>query len=136
MKKILEGYQDPSFLEKDLLKVIQAKNEHMINPVNDSLIGLRNAVNKKEIPENEDLDKVINILEKILYFYKQQKCKRLKILNRKQLLQRLPIILVQVKAGNTSKNLLNEICQIIYSLYLAKQITKNVYNNVMNLIKV
>ena len=136
MKKILEGYQDPSFLEKDLLKVIQAKNEHMINPVNDSLIGLRNAVNKKEIPENEDLDKVINILEKILYFYKQQKCKRLKILNRKQLLQRLPIALVQVKAGNTSKNLLNEICQIIYSLYLAKQITKNVYNNVMNLIKV
>ena len=136
MKKILEGYQDPSFLEKDLLKVIQAKNEHMINPVNDSLIGLRNAVNKKEIPENEDLDKVINILEKILYFYKQQKCKRLKILNRKQLLQRLPIVLVQVKAGNTSKNLLNEICQIIYSLYLAKQITKNVYNNVMNLIKV
>ena len=136
MKKILEGYQDPSFLEKDLLKVIQAKNEHMINPVNDLLIGLRNAVNKKEIPENEDLDKVINILEKILYFYKQQKCKRLKILNRKQLLQRLPIVLVQVKAGNTSKNLLNEICQIIYSLYLAKQITKNVYNNVMNLIKV
>ena len=136
MKKILEVYQDLSFLEKDLLKVIQAKNEHMINPVNDSLIGLRNAVNKKEIPENEDLDKVINILEKILYFYKQQKCKRLKILNRKQLLQRLPIVLVQVKAGNTSKNLLNEICQIIYSLYLAKQITKNVYNNVMNLIKV
>ena len=136
MKKILEGYQDPSFLEKDLLKVIQAKNEHMINPVNDLLIGLRNAVNKKEIPENEDLDKVINILERILYFCKQQKCKRLKILNRKQLLQRLPIVLVQVKAGNTSKNLLNEICQIIYSLYLAKQITKNVYNNVMNLIKV
>ena len=136
MKKILEGYQDPPFLEKDLLKVTQAKNEHMINPVNDSLIGLRNAVNKKEIPENEDLDKVINILEKILYFYKQQKCKRLKILSRKQLLQRLPIVLVQVKAGNTSKNLLNEIFQIIYSLYLAKQITKNVYNNVMNLIKV
>lgn len=75
MKKILEGYQDPSFLEKDLLKVIQAKNEHMINPVNDSLIGLRNAVNKKEIPENEDLDKVINILEKILYFINNKNVK-------------------------------------------------------------
>ena len=75
MKKILEGYQDPSFLEKDLLKVIQAKNEHMVNPVNDSLIGLRNAVNKKEIPENEDLDKVINILEKILYFINNKNVK-------------------------------------------------------------
>ena len=75
MKKILEGYQDPSFLEKDLLKVIQAKNEHMINPVNDSLIGLRNAVNKREIPENEDLDKVINILEKILYFINNKNVK-------------------------------------------------------------
>ena len=38
----------------------------------------------------------------------------LKILTPKQMLQRLPIALVQVKAGNTSENLLNEIRQIIY----------------------
>ena len=48
--------------------------------------------------------------------------------------QRLPI--AQVKAGNTSENLLNEIRQAIYSLYQAKGITKNVYNNIMNSIKV
>ena len=38
----------------------------------------------------------------------------------------------QVKAGNTSKNLLNEIRQIIYSLYRSKEITKKVYSNIMN----
>ena len=62
--------------------------------------------------------------------------KRLKILTPKQKLQRLPIALGLVKASNTSENLLNEIRQIIYSLYRAKEITKNVYNNIMNSIKV
>ena len=48
---------------------------------------------------------------------------KLKILRPKQMLQRLPIALAQVKAGNNSENLLNEIRQIIYSLYQAKEIT-------------
>ena len=57
------------------------------------------------------------------------------MLTPKQMLQRLPIPLAQVKAGNTSENLLNEIRQIKYFLYQAKQITKRVYNNIMNSIK-
>ena len=52
------------------------------------------------------------------------------------MLQRLPIALAQVKAGNISGDLLNEIRQIIYSLHRAKEITKNVYNNIMNSVKV
>ena len=60
----------------------------------------------------------------------------IKILTPKQMLQRLPTALAQVNAGNTSENLLNEIHQIIYSLYQAKEITRKVYNNVMNSIKV
>ena len=47
----------------------------------------------------------------------------LKILSPKQMLQRLPVVLAQVKAGNTSENLLNEVRKIIYSLYRAKEIT-------------
>ena len=47
------------------------------------------------------------------------------------MLQRLPIALAQVKAGNNSQNLLHEIKQIIYSLYQSKEITKKVYNNLM-----
>ena len=60
----------------------------------------------------------------------------LKILTSEQMLQRLPIALAQVKAGNMPENLLNEIRQIIYYLYRAKEITKEVYNNIMNSIKV
>ena len=48
------------------------------------------------------------------------------------MLQRLPIALAQVKAVNDSQNLLNEIRQIAYSLYQSKQITKKVYNNIIN----
>ena len=47
----------------------------------------------------------------------------------------LPIALAQVKARNTSETLLNEIRQIIYSMYQAYKITKIVYNNIMNSIK-
>ena len=47
------------------------------------------------------------------------------------MLQILAIALTQVKAGKTSENLLNEIRQIIYFLYRAKEITKNVYDNVI-----
>ena len=48
------------------------------------------------------------------------------------MLLRLLIALAQVKAGNTSENLLNEIRQIIYTLYQEKEVTKKVYNNIMN----
>ena len=61
--------------------------------------------------------------------------KRLKILTPKQMLQRLPISLAQVKAGNNSESLLNEIRQIVYSLYQSKQITKKVYNNIIKSIQ-
>ena len=64
--------------------------------------------------------------------YKTKYGQSLKILTPKQMLQRLPIALAQVKADNTSQNLLNEIRQIIYS----KEITKKVYSNIMNSIKV
>ena len=60
----------------------------------------------------------------------------LKILTPNQMLKRLPIALAQVKAGNNSESLLNEIKQIVYSLCRSKEITKKVYNNIINSIKV
>ena len=60
--------------------------------------------------------------------------KGLKILTPKQMLQRLSITLAQAEAGNTSGNLLNEIRQIIYSLYQAEENTKKVYNNIISLL--
>ena len=61
--------------------------------------------------------------------------KRLKVLTPKQMFQRLPIALAQVKAGSNSKSLLNEIRQIVYSLYQSKEITKKVHNNIIKSIK-
>ena len=89
--------------------------------------------------------KIINLLNdnsktrsEAIYKSKQNETKRkgLKILTPKQMLQRLPIPLAQVKAGNNSENLLNEIRQIVYSLYQSKQITKKVYNNIIKSINV
>ena len=47
----------------------------------------------------------------------------------------LQIALAQVKPYNTSESLLNEFCQIIYSLYRAKEITKKLYKNIIDSIK-
>ena len=59
------------------------------------------------------------------------KIKGIKILTPTQMLQRLPIALAQVKAGNSSESLLNKIRQIVYSLYQSKQINKKLYNNII-----
>ena len=67
---------------------------------------------------------------------REQEGTGLKILTPNQMLKRLPIALAQVKAGNNSESLLNEIRQIVYSLYRSKEITKNVYSNIINSIKV
>ena len=61
--------------------------------------------------------------------------KGLKIITSKQLLQRLPIGLAQVKVGNNSEILSSEIRQIVYSLYQSKKITKKVYNNIIKSIE-
>ena len=76
------------------------------------------------------------ILEAKKLAKKDQEGKGLKILTPNQMLKRLPIALAQVKAGNNSESLLNETRQIVYSLYRSKEITKKVYNNIINSIKV
>ena len=59
----------------------------------------------------------------------------LKILYNKQMLNRLPILLAQIEAGNNSIKLKNEARQILYSLYRSKLLTKTVYNNLIKSIR-
>ena len=116
-------------------------------------------MNQSNIVENininrskEDKDKKRNIFDSINALYegrelplnafrsgiiprKEKTPKRLEILTPEEMLQRLPIALVQVKAGNTSENFTKRNQKIIYSLYRAKEITKNVYNNIIHSIK-
>ena len=90
----------------------------------------------------EEMRQLISLMAMVQWFLKlkeraaeKQEETGLKILTPKQMLQRLPTALAQVKAGNNSESLLNEIRQIVYSLYQSKQITKKVYNNIIKSIQ-
>ena len=86
----------------------------------------------KEERKTEKIDKIVEIVEDILKFNEEkQERKGIKILTPSQMLSRLPISLAQLEAGNNSEELKNEIRQLLYSLYRSKNITKQVYNNLM-----
>ena len=72
--------------------------------------------------------------QNILEFNIQQQGQELKILTPSQILSRLPIYLAQLKAGNNSEKLKNEIRQLLYSLYGLKKITKNIYKSLVDII--
>ena len=60
--------------------------------------------------------------------------KGLKVLTPNQMLSRLPISLAQLKAGNNSEKLRNEITQLLYSLYISKKLTKQLYKGLIEII--
>ena len=89
---------------------------------------------KKKI---EKPDKVLEIVKEILDFNKEiqkQRGQGLRILTPNQMLSRLLILLAQLKAGNNSEKLKNEIRQILHSLYRSEKITKNVYKSLVDII--
>ena len=65
---------------------------------------------------------------------RNQQGKGLKILKPSPMLSRLPISLAQLKAGNNSEKLKNEIRQLLYSLYRSKKLTKEIYKSLINII--
>ena len=80
-------------------------------------------------------EEIINIVEHILYFNQlEQQSSGLKILTPNQMLSRLPITLAQLKAGNNSEKLKNEIRQLLYSLYRSKKLTKQLYKSLIDVI--
>ena len=93
-------------------------------------------MSKEEI-KNEKPDDILGIINKILDFNKEiqkQQGSGLKILTPNQMLSRLPISLAQLKAGNNSEKLKNEIRQILYSLYRSKKLTKQLYKSLVDII--
>ena len=131
------------------IKFREVKNlqNEFLNKLSDIKIGKKTTKQKETINNIEKKKRLLNFLEAILKCYLMQitmqhkmklmeNGKGIKILTPKQKLQRLPIALAQVKAGNNSKSLLNEIRQIVYSLYQSKQITKKLYNNIIKSINI
>ena len=87
---------------------------------------------KSMIEENK---RIINIAERVLYFNQlEQQGLGLKILTLNQMFSRLPISLAQLKAGNNSEKLKNEIRQLLYSLYRSKKLTKQLYKSLIDII--
>ena len=81
-----------------------------------------------------ELKDIVKELERSIFGYEDLSGSGLKILTNKQRLNRLPILLAQIQAGNNSTKLKNEVRQILYSLYRPKELTKTVYNNLIKAI--
>ena len=127
-------FQRPSNMLKCLYKANTNQNNELVNVINSGLKDLKEEI--KEMSEEEKKvdkpDKIVKLVEEICRFNKQkQEGQGIKILTPSQMLSRLPISLAQLEAGNNSEKLKNEIRQLLYSLYRSKNITKQVYNNLM-----
>ena len=92
-------------------------------------------MSKEEI-EIEKPYNIVKVVKKILDFNKieQQEGQGIKILTPNQMLNRLPIALAQLQAGNNSNKLKNEIRQLLYSLYRSKNMTEQVYKYLIGII--
>ena len=131
-------------IENSQIKVSETKNKQ-----NEFLNKLSTIEISKKTPEQKEVIKILKnftiLMKQLLIFLETMlKCYRMQItmlnkmrlrekdlLTPKQMIQRLSIALAKLKAGNNSENSLNEIRQIIYSLYQSKEVTKKVYNNLM-----
>ena len=121
--------QSPSDMYEKLREAKGEKNENRVFLIGEVLNKMKKVI--ENVPENkrfntEENEKIINVVERILYFNKLNQSEQgLKILTPSQMLGRLPISLAQIKAGNSSENFKNDIRQLLYPLYISKKLTKN-----------
>ena len=129
-------FERPSSMFQALYQINdKEKNNRLVSVINSGIKDLKEEINK--MPEKERLiekpDKIVEIVEEILKFNKQnQEGQGLKILTPSEMLSRLPITLAQLEARNNSEKLKNEIRQLLYFLYCSKNVTKQLYNNLIN----
>ena len=92
-------------------------------------------MSKDDVGKISKMNKIADIAELILYFNNEdQERSVLKILTPSKMLDRLLISLTQLKPGNNSEKLKNEIRQLLYSLYGSKKLTKTIYSNLISTI--
>ena len=129
-----------SALVKKLYKTKNKKeNNGLVEKIKNRWSDLKDEIKKmsEDEKETEKPDKILEIVEEILIFNREnwkQQGLGLKILTPNQMLSRLPITLAQLKAGNNSEKLKNEIRQLLYSLYRSKKLTKQLYKSLINII--
>ena len=130
----------PSALAKKLYEAKNKnKNNELVELIKVRWSNLKDVIEKMSEDEikTEKPDKILEIVKEILAFNKgiqKQQGSGLKILTPNQMLSRLPISLAQLKAGNNSEKLKNEIRQILYSLYRSEKLTKQLYKSFVDII--
>ena len=123
-KKLREAEGEWNEDQVYLIKKMLNKTKTTIKNVSEDRISM--------IEKNEN---IINIVKRIIYSNQlNQSGQSLKILTPNQMLSRLPISLAQLKAGNNSEKLKNEIRQLLYSLYRSKKLTKQLYKSLIDII--
>ena len=133
-KNCINNCQSPRDMYKNLRKTEGKKNEDQVYAIKKVLDRIKKAPENKKskIEKNE---KVINIVDNILYFnqLEQQKGEGLKILTPNQMHSSLPITLAQLNAGNNSE-LTNEIRKLLHYLYRSKKLTKQLSKSLIDII--
>ena len=133
------NYQSPSDMYKKLRATEGERNEDQVYVIKKVSNKMKKTTEKT--PEDkkimiEENEKIINFVEAVFYLNQlDQSGQELKILTPNQMLGRLPITLAQLKAGNNSEKLKNEIRQLLYSLYRSKKLTKNVHKGLVDIFK-
>ena len=137
-KEYFTNYQSPSDMYKKSRQTEGTRNGnrvYLIKQVLNKMKKVTENVSGNKTFKIEENEKITNIAERILYFNQlNQQGNGLKILTPSQMLTISPIFLAQLKAGNNSKKLKIEIRQLLYSLYRSKNLTKNVYKSLIDII--
>ena len=131
--------QKPSLVYKVLRTLNdKEKNCNLVDMFNSALKDLKEDTKNmsKEEKQIEKPDEIVRVVKMILDFneIKQQKGQGIKILTPNQMINRSPIALAQLQAGNNSNKLENEIRQLLYSLYRSKNITEQIYKSLIGII--
>ena len=132
------NFKQPSDLTKKLFEIKdKKKNDDFVEEIKNRWSNLKDKTGKTpgDEKENERIEKILEIAKDILNFNKQnQQGQGIKILTPNQMLNRLPIALAQLQAGNNSNKFKNEIRQLVYSLYRSKNMTEQVYKSLIGII--
>ena len=145
--------KNPEDLRLALIETTDEKYNELWKGLNITLTFLKNQINNKTDTSHTRLENLVNAVEDILDSVRwcgdilnleseestaqrrNQPGPRLKILTWNQMLSRLPIFSAQLKAGNNSEKLRNEIRQLLYSLYRSKKLTKQLYKSLLGIFK-
>ena len=112
------------------------EKKNLVALINSGLSDLKQEIEdmSEQKKETESPNEIVDIVGNIIEFNRHQQGQGLKIFTPNQMLSRLPISLAQLKAGNNSEKLKNEIRQLLYSLYRSKKLTKEIYKSLINII--